>query len=84
MTYAELFIYQLLQGLILAYTWIMVFLAVKETQAYTPRKTVGNVLLTIAFIVLSILAVIVLYLLWRELLGFVGELFEEVKYRVFS
>lgn len=84
MTYTELFIYQLLQGLILAYTCIMVFLAVKETQAYTPRKTVGNVLLTIAFIVLSILAVIVLYLLWRELLGFVGELFEEVKYRVFS
>ena len=47
-------------------------------------QNLGNVLLTIAFIVLSILEVIVLYLLWRELLGFVGELFEEVKYRVFS
>lgn len=84
LTYAELFIYRLLHALILAYTGVMIFLAVKETHAYTPRKTMANILLTIVFIVLSVLAVIVLYLLWRELIGFAGELFEEVKYRVFS
>lgn len=84
LTYAETFIYHLLHTLILVYTGVMIFLAIKETHAYTPRKTVANILLTAAFIVLSVLAVIVLYLLWRELLGFLCELFEEVKYRVFS
>ncbi|MEN6418122.1 MAG: hypothetical protein ABFC73_04285 [Clostridiaceae bacterium] len=83
-TYAELFQYQALQTLVLGYTGIMAFLAVKETHAYTPKKTVANLLLTLAFIVIAVLAVIILYILWQELGRFVLQILEEVKYRVFS
>jgi hypothetical protein len=83
-TYAELFQYQALQTLVLGYTGIMVFLAVKETHAYTPKKTVANLLLTLAFMVIAVLAAIILYILWKELFSFVLQILEEVKYRVFS
>ena len=83
-TYAELFQYQALQALVLGYTGIMVFLAVKETHAYTPRRTVANLLLTLAFMVIAVLAAIVLYILWQQLGRFVLQILEEVKYRVFS
>ncbi|HWQ06982.1 MAG TPA: tetratricopeptide repeat protein [Feifaniaceae bacterium] len=83
-TYAELFQFQLLQTLVLGYTGVMLFLAVKETHAYTPKKTIANLLLTLAFMVIAVLAGIVLYILWKELIGFVAQIVEEVKYRVFS
>lgn len=83
-TYAELFQYQALQTLVLGYTGIMVFLAVKETHAYTPKKTVASLLLTLAFMVIAVLAAIILYILWKELFSFVLQILEEVKYRVFS
>ena len=50
---------------------------------YNLRKTVANILLTLFFMVVAILAAIVLYILWRELLSFLSEVFEEVRYRVF-
>jgi hypothetical protein len=62
----------------------MVFLAVKETHAYTPKKTVANLLLTLAFMAIAVLAAIILYILWKELVSFVLQILEEVKYRVFS
>lgn len=84
LTLTEIFIYRLLAFLILGYTGLLIFISIKEAQAYNLRKTVSNILLTIFFMVVAILAAIVLYILWRELLSFLSEVFEEVRYRVFS
>ncbi len=70
--------------LILGYTCILVFISIKEAHVYDLKKTVKNILLTLFFMVVAILAVIVLFILWRELVSFVSEIFEEVRYRVFS
>ena len=51
---------------------------------YNLRKTVANILLTLFFMVVAILAAIILYILWRELLSYLSQVFEEVRYRVFS
>ena len=61
----------------------IIFISIKEAHVYNLRKTVANILLTLFFMVVAILAAIVLYILWRELLSFLSEVFEEVRYRVF-
>ena len=83
-TLTEIFIYRLLAFLILGYTGILIFISIKEAHVYNLRKTVANILLTLFFMVVAILAAIILYILWRELLSFLSEVFEEVRYRVFS
>ncbi len=84
LTKKESFLYGLCYFMIIGYTLVLIFLAVKETHCYTPGKTVSNILLTIAFMVIAVLAFIILYILWKELLGFAAELLEEVKYRVIT
>lgn len=83
LTTKEEFIYRFSLFLIIGYTLILIFLSVKETHCYTPKKTIAILLLTIGFMIIAVLACIILYILWKELLGFVSELFEEVKYRAF-
>lgn len=83
-TLTELFVYQLLTFLILGYTCIMIFISIKEAHVYNLKKTVANIFLTLFFMIVAILAAIILFILWRELLSFVSEVFEEVRYRVFS
>lgn len=62
----------------------MLFISIKEAHVYNLRKTTANILLTLFFMIVAILAAIILFILWRELMSFVGEVFEEVRYRVFS
>lgn len=83
-TLTEIFVCQMLSFLILGYTAVLVFISIKEGHVYNLRKTVANILLTVFFMVVAILAAIVLYILWRELFSFVLEVLEEVRYRVFS
>ena len=83
-TLTEIFIYRLLAFLILGYTGVLIFISIKEAHVYNLRKTVANILLTLFFMVVAILAAIILYILWRELLTYLSEVFEEVRYRVFS
>lgn len=83
-TLTEIFICRMLSLLILGYTAILIFISIKEGHVYNLRKTVSNILLTIFFMVVAILAAIILYILWRELISFAAEVFEEVRYRVFS
>lgn len=84
LTLTEIFIYQLLSFLILGYTAVLIFIGIKEAHIYNLKKTLANILLTLFFAIVAILAVIILFILWRELVSFAGELFEEVRYRVFS
>lgn len=83
-TLTEIFICNMLAVLICGYSVIMVFISIKEGHVYNLRKTTGNILLTVFFMVVAILAAIVLFILWRELFSFVSEVFEEVRYHVFS
>lgn len=84
LTWTESFIYELLCGLILGYTGLMAFIAIRETNSYSIPKTITNVLLTLFFMAMTVIAAAVLFILWRELISFVLEVFEEVRYRAFT
>ena len=83
-TWTEMFVYTLLGVLMLGYPCILVFIAIRETNSYSIPKTITNELLTLFFMLMVIVAAAVLYILWRELVTFVLEVFEEVRYRVFQ
>lgn len=83
MTNKEQFIYDFSNYLIIGYTLLLIFLSVKEVHCYTPKKTIGNIMLTMAFMIIVVLAFTIMYILWREVISFLLEFIEEVKYRVF-
>ena len=62
----------------------MAFIAIRETNSYSIPKTITNVLLTLFFMAMTVIAAAVLFILWRELISFVLEVFEEVRYRAFT
>ncbi len=74
----------MLAFLLLGYSGTLIFISIKEAQVYNLRKTAANIFLTLFFMAVAILAAIILFILWRELLSYLSEVFEEVRYRVFS
>jgi DNA-binding beta-propeller fold protein YncE len=83
LTLREEFILFFLRFLVTGYTCVLIFLAVKETYGYNAKRTVSNLLLTAGFMLIAALAMIILFVLWRQLLGFCSEIFGEAVYRVF-
>jgi len=83
LTYNEEFLVIMYGNIILGYTALLLFLTAKEMHAYSFRKTIINILLTLAFIIIVIIATIVLYALWNSIIKFFSDVLEEVRYRVF-
>lgn len=71
-------------GWALAVIWaaVLVFIGITETHNYTFGETVKNVLLTLFFMVIAIIALAVLYLLWAQVWTFIQDIYQEVEYRV--
>ncbi len=84
LTVRERFIFSFINFLILGYTAFLAFLSVKETFGYNIRRTVSNLLLTACFMVIAALALIILFILWQQLIGFMSEIFGEAAYRAFG
>lgn len=83
-TYNEEYLVNLYGQVILGYTTLLIFLTAKEMHSYSVRRTITNLLLTLAFIIIVIIAAIVLYALWNNIIGFGSDILEEVRYRVFK
>lgn len=78
------------EGFLITFAWtvavlwsgVLVFIGLTETHNYSFWDTVKNVLLTLFFMVVAIIAVAVLYLLWMQVITFVQDIWMEVAYRV--
>lgn len=81
LTLNESFINNILRLVTVGYTGVVLFVAIQETHRYSFGQTVKNILLTLCFVVLVILAMMILYMMWNELIGFVKTLVEEVSLR---
>lgn len=82
LTLNEAFIVNLGWIFVLAWSAVLLFLSVKEIQQFTVGETVKNIILTIFYMILFVVAVAILYLLWSQAFEFFGEFFGEVGYRV--
>ncbi len=66
----------------LVWSAALIFIGITETHNYSFMDTVKNVLLTLFFMVIAIIAATVLYLLWAQVITFVQDVVMEVMYRV--
>ncbi len=82
LTLNESFIVTLGWIFILAWSVVLLFLSVKEIQQFTVGETIKNIVLTIFYMILVVVAVAIIYLLWNQAISFFKELFGEVGYRV--
>ncbi len=82
LTLNEAFIIQF--GWIFAVVWtgVSVFLGLMEIHNYTFKETLKNVLLTFFFMVIAIVALVMMYLIAKQVVVFAEQFFGEVAYRV--
>lgn len=81
LTLNEAFINRFLRMFSVGYTGALIFVALQEIHSFTFWQTIKNILLTLAFVILAILAIMILYMMWHELISFVLTLVEEVSLR---
>lgn len=82
LTYNERFLMTLLQVVIYGGCGVLFCIMVREMNNYTIGETIKNILLTLFFLLVAIATLFVLYILSKQFVGFVGEFFNEVRYRV--
>lgn len=82
LTQNEGFLVSLAWTIAVVWSGALVFIGLTETHNYSFGDTVKNVLLTLFFIVIAIIAAAVLYLLWVQVITFVQDVALEVAYRV--
>lgn len=82
LTQNEGFLVSLAWTIAIVWSGALVFIGLTETHNYSFGDTVKNVLLTLFFIVIAIIAAAVMYLLWVQVITFVQDVAMEVAYRV--
>lgn len=78
------------EGFLVSFSWtiatvwsaVLIFIGLTETHNYSFADTVKNVLLTLFFMIIAIIALAVVYLLWAQVITFVQDIIQEVAYRV--
>lgn len=82
LTLNELIIFRLAGGFMIIYTFILVFIAIKEIHNYEIKETFKNLLLTIFVMLIIILILFIIYVfgsqLWNFLEAFIKEAFNRV------
>lgn len=81
LTENEAFVIEFGSMIIWGYVAIQLFLSVKEINNYTPRRTVGGIVISLFFIVIVIMAFSIVYMLCNEFIEMVTTIVKEVMYR---
>ncbi|MDR1692108.1 MAG: YIP1 family protein [Oscillospiraceae bacterium] len=82
LTLNESFIIQFSTAFLLAWSGVLIFAGVSEIHNYRFKGTVKNILLTVFFMVMVVVIFVVLYLIWQQVIEFLGSVGGEVTYRV--
>lgn len=80
----EAFIFQFFHTVLLAWCVVNLFLTTREIHNYEIKETVINMLITLFFIIMAIVACVILYLIWLSVWDYVSQVFGEVRFRVFE
>lgn len=78
LTLNEGFLYYFPMVVMFIWTFILLFVVIKETHNYSVGKTIVNFLLTALMMAILIIVLILLYLVFAQLIGFFVDLFKEV------
>ncbi|NLD27128.1 MAG: hypothetical protein GX661_07190, partial [Acholeplasmataceae bacterium] len=82
LTYNEVFIYDLFNFVIIAWTILLLIISVKEVHNYSFWETVFSILLILFGIVIIIILGLLIYSFLGQLFDFIISIIKEVIYRV--
>ena len=78
LTLNEGFLYYFPLVVMFIWTFILLFVVIKETHNYSIGKTIVNFLLTAIMMFVLVIVLILLYLVFAQLIGFFVDMFKEV------
>ena len=81
LTLNEGFLYYFPLVVMFIWTFILLFVVIKETHNFSVKQTIVNFLLTLIMMFVLIIVIILLYLVFAQLFGFGADLFKEVIFR---
>lgn len=81
LTLNEAFLYYFPLVVMFIWTFILLFVVIKETHNYSVKQTIVNFLLTIIMMLVLVVVMILLYLVFAQLFGFGTDLVKEVIFR---
>lgn len=81
-TLNEAFLVSFPWAVILIWTAVSIFITASETHAYSFKATIKNLFLTIFFMLVCVVVIALVYIFWKQIVIFVGDIFGEVGYRV--
>lgn len=82
LTQNEAFVFTFFHMVLLAWCVVNLFIVTMEVHNYSMKEAAVNILITLFFIVMAVLACIILYLIWLSVWDYVSQIAGEVKYRV--
>ena len=81
LTLNEGFLYYFPLVVMFLWTFVLLFVVIKETHNFSVKKTIVNLLLTLLMMFVLVIVIILLYLVFSQLIGFFVDLFKEVIFR---
>ncbi|MCR4902086.1 MAG: hypothetical protein K6A23_04445 [Butyrivibrio sp.] len=82
LTSNEQFLITMCQIVMIAWVLVLVVIAIKEVNDYTPGETFKVICLTIFTILILALLIFIVYVLWAQVFEFISALVGEVVYRI--
>lgn len=78
----EAFIFTFFHLMLLIWCGVNLFLVTREVHNYEIKETIINMLITLFFIVMAVIACVILYLIWLSVWEYLSQVFGEVRFRV--
>ena len=82
LTNNEQFLITMCQIVMVVWVLVLLVIAIKEVNDYTPGETFKVICLTIFTILILALLIFIVYVLWAQVFEFISALFGEVVYRI--
>ncbi len=82
LTLNESFLISFPWTIVLIWLFVVLFITLSETHAYSFKATVKNLLLTLFFMLVCVVVIALVYIFWKQIIIFVGKIIGEVSYRV--
>lgn len=81
LTLNEAFLISFPWAVTLIWLFVVLFITLSETHAYSFKATVKNLLLTVFFMLVCVVVIALVYIFWKQIIIFVGKVIGEVGYR---
>lgn len=81
-TFNESFILDLIWFVGVAWSAVILFIGIMRTHDYNVGETVKNILITLFFMLMAVVAAAIMYVMWNTLISFIESVFVEVDFRV--